>query len=850
MVMASALYFDINVHFKGKVSRIKNVEPNCYSYIDLLDDVSEKVCLLLNSKTCQIELFVELSDVDGGLEIIDVERNEGAGGKRKNVQRDEGDDPFANWPSDSDGNGDYDNMLDVIEEDDSENSDEDCQYPLDAEENDSENTDGFSSYESDNEDGGQSSDDDGKEQKNYVDTSKFGKEFHVDGGDGEITLKEGLLFANVDKFREALKEYTIQKGYDITYKIRKYEGEHTCLASTIISEANSTWICKKMIGCLRTNPKMTLDAMQVEIQHKYGVEASLTQLYRARRKALDEIEGNHAMAYKLLPTYAHEVRKSNPGSLVKINVEKLTPTSNPMFQRFFIAFDAMIFGFKAGCRPFIGLDGCHLKGPYGGVLLATVALDANNGLFPIAIAIVEKEGRDSWEFFIDHLQTVIGAGTDAKPWTFMSDMQKSIDKVLGEFLPESSHRLCCRHLFANFKKVHPGMLLKKYFWEAARAYNQVEYQQAMERIKNISKEAHKWLSDVSVDQWARHAFDERVKNDHITNNLTESFNSWLGHLRHKPILSLLEGVRTKVMTRIQKRHAKASTWVGLVGPHVKKRLAKAQRQSRQCTLLFCGGDEYEIIEDGRTYELNMSTKACSCREWQIAGIPCRHAVAALTHKRANIEEGCDQSFMIDAYLKTHGGMIHPVRDQRMWEPIQGHQLDPPPLRRMPGRPRKNRRREADEEPAGTSQTKSICNEFGHNKRTCQRAPVKQKKSAMGASEVREQGQGVLATPTQASQCVTQAEVASQSVTQSQVVSQSFRGSHESVGSRGRGRTTARGNRARGRNGGSGSRGRGSGSRGRGRSAGPTANRGNRGGGRNRGRGRSVDPPRVSEYAQF
>ncbi|KAI8563839.1 hypothetical protein RHMOL_Rhmol03G0140400 [Rhododendron molle] len=219
----------------------------------------------LNSKTSQIVLFVELSDVAEGLEvgidegvgyqiidveendgyqIINVERNEGVSGKRKNVQRDEGDDPFANWPSDSD-------------------------------------------------DGRQSSNDDGKEEKNYVDISKFGIEFPVDGGDGEITLKEGLLFANVNKFREALKEYTIQKGCkivrvknekrkvtcrcaalscnwrihasplpnDITYKIRKYEGEHTCLTSTIISKANSTWICKKMIGCLRTNSKMTLDAM-------------------------------------------------------------------------------------------------------------------------------------------------------------------------------------------------------------------------------------------------------------------------------------------------------------------------------------------------------------------------------------------------------------------------------------------------------------------------------------------------------------------------------------------------------------------------------------------------------------
>ncbi|KAF7812796.1 abscisic acid receptor PYL4-like [Senna tora] len=39
--------------------------------------------------------------------------------------------------------------------------------------------------------------------------------------------------------------------------------------------------------------------------------------------------------------------------------------------------------------PFFGLDGSHLKGPYGRVLLCAVSLDANNGLFPIAFAVVE-----------------------------------------------------------------------------------------------------------------------------------------------------------------------------------------------------------------------------------------------------------------------------------------------------------------------------------------------------------------------------------------------------------------------------------------------------------------------------
>lgn len=40
--MASAMYFDINDHFSGELSRIKNINPDRYSYIDLPDDVTQK----------------------------------------------------------------------------------------------------------------------------------------------------------------------------------------------------------------------------------------------------------------------------------------------------------------------------------------------------------------------------------------------------------------------------------------------------------------------------------------------------------------------------------------------------------------------------------------------------------------------------------------------------------------------------------------------------------------------------------------------------------------------------------------------------------------------------------------
>ncbi|KAI8557838.1 hypothetical protein RHMOL_Rhmol04G0042000 [Rhododendron molle] len=235
------------------------------------------------------------------------------------------------------------------------------------------------------------------------------------------------------------------------------------------------------------------------------------------------------------------------------------------------------------------------------------------------------------------------------------------------------------------------------------------------------------------------------------------------------------------MSRIQKRYAKGMTWTGSVGSHVQKRLA------RICTLLYCGGDVYEVIDDGHTFQLNMSTRTCTCREWQVAGIPCRHAVLALTHKRINIEDGCDPSYKLEAYMQCYGGMIHPIRDHRYWEPDQFHKLDPPPLRRMPGRPRKNRRREADEAPAGASHMKrsqtlrcTNCKEFGHNRRTCQRAPMKKKKGANN------KGQGDQATQGQASQ----SEIPSQCVTQTESAVMTFTGSNEHAGSRGRGRNTS------------------------------------------------------------
>ncbi|MCI02073.1 hypothetical protein A2U01_0023105 [Trifolium medium] len=79
--------------------------------------------------------------------------------------------------------------------------------------------------------------------------------------------------------------------------------------------------------------------------------------------------------------YGHEIIRSNPYSTLKIQVQ---PTEQdvegiengyvirpvlPSLKRFYMCLEGCKQSFLR-CRPFIGLDGCFLKGYYGGMILA------------------------------------------------------------------------------------------------------------------------------------------------------------------------------------------------------------------------------------------------------------------------------------------------------------------------------------------------------------------------------------------------------------------------------------------------------------------------------------------------
>lgn len=145
-------------------------------------------------------------------------------------------------------------------------------------------------------------------------------------------------------------------------------------------------------------------------------------MFRALKAARSMAEGNIKKQYERIWDYTDEQTTSNEGSTVKINCIH-APYSQPIFQRIYVCLDACKKGFKAGCRPLISLEGCFLKGYYGGYLLCVVGQDANNEIFPIAYVVMDVEDKENWKWFLTLLHQDLGDYSQFG-WNFMFDLQK------------------------------------------------------------------------------------------------------------------------------------------------------------------------------------------------------------------------------------------------------------------------------------------------------------------------------------------------------------------------------------------------------------------------------------------
>ncbi|PPR96837.1 hypothetical protein GOBAR_AA23833 [Gossypium barbadense] len=116
----------------------------------------------------------------------------------------------------------------------------------------------------------------------------------------------------------------------------------------------------------------------------------------------------------------------------------------------------------------------------------------------------------------------------------------------------------------------------------------------------------------------------------LVNNLSESFNKMILEAIGKPILTMMETVRTKIMLLIVKKKEKANKWKGTLCPKIKKKLDVNIKDSLSCVPSHAGGDKYQVeCGLGSQHVVDLVQNSCSYRNWDLTGIPCMHALAVI-----------------------------------------------------------------------------------------------------------------------------------------------------------------------------------------------------------------------------
>ncbi|XP_016186136.1 uncharacterized protein LOC107627831 [Arachis ipaensis] len=308
---------------------------------------------------------------------------------------------------------------------------------------------------------------------------------------------------------------------------------------------------------------------------------------RTKQIALDEIQGTFREQYKRIYDYAHEVMRANPGSSVRIQVQRFpeqdnaaessSMTSYCIFQRIYICLEACKQNFSH-CRSFIGLDGCFLKTPQGGQLLTAIGWDPNDQMLLLAYAVVEVETKDSWTWFLHHLASDIGIEKMGRT-TFMSDQQKGLLPAYDEVIPGVENRFCVRHLYSNFRKKFPGLQLKQLMWRCAKATHWRDWERNMAELKAVNQEAYRYLNAIPPRYWSRSRFTYNSKVDTLVNNMSESFNAAIVDAREKPILTMLEEIRVKLMTRWAENRDLAQNYAGTILPRIRIKLERSSKSA-------------------------------------------------------------------------------------------------------------------------------------------------------------------------------------------------------------------------------------------------------------------------------
>ncbi|XP_057803344.1 uncharacterized protein LOC131018646 [Salvia miltiorrhiza] len=473
---------------------------------------------------------------------------------------------------------------------------------------------------------------------------------------------------------------------------------------------SSNWIAKRYLNVFRVRYNLCVADLRADILHRFSTHVAKDRLYKAKRIAQELVRGTVEAHYASIRRYIAELRRADPKGRFELLVD-----DGGVLKGLYLGFSSLRYGFKRSCRKLIGLDGCFLKTYLGGILLC------------FSWAVVEIENEECWTWFLKCLIEDVGI-EDGNGWTFISDQQKGLENAVPNLAPCADHRNCARHAYMNWKKSHKGATLKNLFWRAARSTYVEEFKLAIQDMKTESPTAFEDFMARDTTRFRKAFLSTSACSDMIDNNITETFNGYILNARGKHVIHMCEEIRNSLMVRQVKKFKEMSNVIDALVPNIRKSLEVTKWCSRNCIPFPALGGKFEVHDEADKFVVDVTNRACTCRIWDLTGIPCKHAISSIQFMKLDPVDYVSDYYIVKRYLEGYQIGLPPVRGEKMWPDVEGFTVKPPTVRKRIGRPKKKRIRAPEEKDGkltkhGIIMTCSNCQGKGHNSRGCKNQQV-------------------------------------------------------------------------------------------------------------------------------
>ena len=162
-------------------------------------------------------------------------------------------------------------------------------------------------------------------------------------------------------------------------------------------------------------------------------------------------------------------------------------------------------------------------------------------------------------------------------------------------------------------------------------------------------------------------------------------------------------------------------WTAKLTPSKEKRLQEDALRAQFLKVFFSSDTLFEFHDDS-IHVVDTEKRECTCLEWKLTGLPCRHAIAVFKCKGISVYDYCSKYYTVDSFRSTYSKSILPILDNfndldEEKDASESVQVLPPTTPRPPIQPEEKRYYYRKGEPTRVMSC-SRCKGEGHNKATC------------------------------------------------------------------------------------------------------------------------------------